>query len=226
MHKKDASDVKAAVTLSQVIADLTGQQPIGRGREVKVRCPFHEDTTPSLRINDEKDGGVWHCDPCAAGGDVFEFVKKHQGVTFPEAVQFVRERTQPSVAPRIAATYVYRDEHGEVLYRKLRYELKGFSQQRPDGNGGWFFRLGRVRRVLYRLPELAGRTAVVLCEGEQDADRLWSLGIPATTRSEGATATPGKNWRPPRVYRAACRRSRAARGGAGGQRRGRPSLRD
>jgi len=44
--------IRSAVPLSRVIADLTGQQPGKRGRETLVRCPFHHDTKPSLRIND------------------------------------------------------------------------------------------------------------------------------------------------------------------------------
>ena len=35
-----------------------------------------------------------------------------------------------------------------------------------------------------------------MCEGEKDADRLLSLGIPATTTSGGAKRQRGKNWRP------------------------------
>ena len=36
---------------------------------------------------------------------------------------------------------------------------------------------------------------MVLCEGEKDADRLWSPGIPATTTTDGAKTQSGKNWR-------------------------------
>ena len=56
--------------------------------------------------------------------------------------------------------------------------------------------LGRTRRVLYHLDKLQGRKGVVVCEGEKDVDRLWALGIPATTAPNGATTTPGRNWRP------------------------------
>ena len=91
-YDKDA--VKLAVTLSRVIADLTDQQPIRRGREVLVRCPFHDDTRPSLRIDDEKNDGVWRCDPCGQGGDVFTFVMVREGLTFAEAVAFLGERLQ------------------------------------------------------------------------------------------------------------------------------------
>ena len=92
-------------------------------------------------------------------------------------------------------TYDYRDESGALLYQKVRLEPKAFRLRRPDGQGGWIYNLDGTRRVLYRLDELQGREAVVLCEGEKDADRLWSLGIPATTTRDGAKTQSGKNWR-------------------------------
>jgi hypothetical protein len=43
-----------------------------------------------------------------------------------------------------------------------------------------------VRRVLYGLHRLRGKEAVLIVEGEKDADRLWSLNLPATTNVGGA----------------------------------------
>ena len=42
------------------------------------------------------------------------------------------------------------------------------------------------RRVVYRLPDLVGKPAVVVAEGEKDVDRLWAIGIPATCNLGGA----------------------------------------
>ena len=83
--------IRSAAPLSRVIAEMTGRQPRKRGRELVVRCPFHDDNNPSLRIDDEKRGGSWYCDPCGKGGDVFRFVMEHEGVSFPEAVDVVAE---------------------------------------------------------------------------------------------------------------------------------------
>ena len=86
---RDTAAIRAMVPLSRLIADLTGERPRQRGRELVVRCPFHEDRSPSLRVNDEKNHGVWCCDPCGKGGDVFRFVMDHQGLSFLDAVDFV-----------------------------------------------------------------------------------------------------------------------------------------
>src|SRR5439155_5388452 len=65
----------------------------------------------------------------------------------------------------------------------------------PDPvNGEWIPNLVGVRRVIYKLPEIiaamrerpAADRRVVIPEGEKDCDRLWALGIPATTNPMGA----------------------------------------
>ncbi|MBK9126299.1 MAG: hypothetical protein IPM13_00655 [Phycisphaerales bacterium] len=90
---------------------------------------------------------------------------------------------------RILATYDYRNAAGELLFQVVRFEDKQFRQRRPDGNGGWSWKLGRTPRVLYRLPELlaAGPDEwVFVVEGEKDADRLASVGLIATCNPGGA----------------------------------------
>lgn len=101
----------------------------------------------------------------------------------------------------IEATYDYRGEDGTLLYQVVRKVGKRFLQRRPDpGPDGWVWRLGDVRRVLYRLPELvdADRDATVyVVEGEKDAlnGQAWldRSGLPAgvwTTNAGGAGKWP------------------------------------
>lgn len=90
-------------------------------------------------------------------------------------------------ARRVAATYNYTDENGNLLYQVVRYEPKGFAQRQPMDNGRWRYNLNGVRRVLYRLPALLSSNEIVwVVEGEKDADRLASLGLTATTCAMGA----------------------------------------
>jgi Toprim-like len=87
-----------------------------------------------------------------------------------------------------AAAYQYTDkDDGTLLYEVLKYENpKSFRQRRPDGNGGWSWKLDN-RRVLYRLPELLQfpDATVFITEGEKDADNVASLGLCATTVASG-----------------------------------------
>jgi RecA-family ATPase len=97
-----------------------------------------------------------------------------------------------SADPGAAATYQYRNAAGELLYEVLRLVPKSFRQRRPDGNGGYSYKLGDVERVLYRLPELLAYpdATTFVVEGEKDADRVAGLGLCATTISGGSSWTP------------------------------------
>ena len=89
----------------------------------------------------------------------------------------------------IAETYDYRNHKSEVIFQTVRYDPKGFSQRRPDGNGGWIRDLKGVQPTLYRLPELLAadpNKPVFIPEGEKHVDRLTELGLVATTFPMGA----------------------------------------
>ncbi|MBI3104107.1 MAG: AAA family ATPase [Candidatus Rokubacteria bacterium] len=73
-----------------------------------------------------------------------------------------------------------------MLFVVERRQPKEFRQRRPDGRGGWIWNLAGARRVLYRLPELAGQRTVYVVEGESDAETLAAIGWPATTNAGGA----------------------------------------
>jgi len=88
---------------------------------------------------------------------------------------------------KIAKTYEYRDEKGELLFEAVRYEPKAFRQRRPDFSGGYIWNLKDTRRVLYRLPELIkGDDPVFILEGEKDVDNLREWSLTATCNPMGA----------------------------------------
>lgn len=54
------------------------------GRRYTGLCPFHSEKTPSFTVNPEL--GFFYCFGCHAGGDVFDFVMRLEGVPFPVAL--------------------------------------------------------------------------------------------------------------------------------------------
>ena len=91
---------------------------------------------------------------------------------------------------KIVATYDYTDASGSPLYQVVRLEPKDFRQRRPNGNGGWIWKLDD-QRVIYRWPDLLQYpdATVFITEGEKDADRVASLGHCATTVAAGKWTT-------------------------------------
>ena len=73
-----AEELKAAVDPVEIIDGYV------RLRKAKKEwfgcCPFHEDRTPSFRVN--PDSGLWFCHGCGLGGDVLSFVEKAEGLDF------------------------------------------------------------------------------------------------------------------------------------------------
>lgn len=183
----DKETVRAANPLEEVIPALLGVPlSVGAGRrEPLIRCPLHDDRNPSCRVNLAKQ--TWFCDVCKIGGDVFALVQHVQRVDFQGALRWLADRSGVSaVEPRIVCAYDYHAADGTLLFQVTRWEPKDFRQRRPDGQGGFINNMTGVRRVPYRLHWLKGKPAVVVTEGEKDADALWQLRIPATTNAGGA----------------------------------------
>ncbi len=72
------------------------------GRNFVGLCPFHNEKTPSFSVNAER--GFFHCFGCGAGGSVFNFIMRVEGLTFPEAVR--------SLARRYGVTLPEHDQSG------------------------------------------------------------------------------------------------------------------
>ena len=143
------------------------------------------------------DKGTWFDHEANEGGGVLDLVMKRCAVDKPGAMAWLQERRHlPALAGlNIVATYDYTDAEGRLLFQVCRLDPKSFRQRKPDGAGGWVWKMAGVQRVLYRLPALieavaAGRTVFVV-EGEKAADRLAALGLVATCSPGGAN-----KWRP------------------------------
>jgi DNA primase len=78
--------------LDEIRARLPVSQVVGRrvklkrqGREYNGLSPFKQEKTPSFTVNDQK--GFYHCFASGEHGDIFTFLMKMDGLSFPEAVE-------------------------------------------------------------------------------------------------------------------------------------------
>lgn len=80
------SFVRESVPDWTAYADREGLTLIGRGRWRTVLCEFHEDSSPSLRVNTESGG--WCCMSCGAkGGDTLAHYMQRSGLSFNAAAR-------------------------------------------------------------------------------------------------------------------------------------------
>lgn len=60
------------------------------GKNYLGLCPFHSEKTPSFTVSPDKQ--IFYCFGCGEGGNVFSFVMKQEGLTFPEAAKHLARR--------------------------------------------------------------------------------------------------------------------------------------
>jgi DNA primase len=83
LSREEIEALKASVRIEDVAARYV--RPLRRvGDRLVGPCPFHEDTDPSFNVWLESQS--WYCfGACHKGGDVFDFVREAEGVTFRQA---------------------------------------------------------------------------------------------------------------------------------------------
>lgn len=192
------------------------------GDTCKAKCPCHDDKQASLSISyDDKDNKTLIY--CHAGCDT-RSVLNSVGLKITDL--FDRDKIATDKASKndnIAAVYKYTDEAGNLIFEKIRFVPKSFSQRRYvdgatvwgldkgtyyetfEGSNNWSKRKRKgvnskefegVDPVLYNLPEVIKAETVYIVEGEKDVDNLIELELVATTTFDGASKSGKKQkWR-------------------------------
>ncbi len=93
----DVGAIKGATSIRAVVAGSgVHLVPSGAGRWLGL-CPFHPDRRPSLLVDER--GGHFHCFGCGAHGDVIDFLRRRQGLSFVEACRWLEDDGQYRPAP-------------------------------------------------------------------------------------------------------------------------------
>ena len=88
ISKETVEEIKARASLLDVARERI--QLTKRGGNYVGCCPFHNEKTPSFTIYPQSNS--FYCYGCGEGGDVITFIRKLDGLTYPEAVQRLAER--------------------------------------------------------------------------------------------------------------------------------------
>ncbi len=86
--KNDLEIIKTKITLSSEIEKKT--KVIKKGNDYWCCCLFHEEKTPSCKINN--DLGSYYCFGCGAKGDIFTLYTELYNYNFPDAVKELAQR--------------------------------------------------------------------------------------------------------------------------------------
>jgi len=82
-----AEDVINQIRDRTDIVEVVGQHvSLARaGQNLKGLCPFHQEKSPSFTVSPSRQ--IFHCFGCGAGGNVFTFLTRITGASFPETVR-------------------------------------------------------------------------------------------------------------------------------------------
>lgn len=83
-QKFDIVRIKQSLPPLSEMLEKCGHSIRRSGGALFTCCPFHEEKTPSCRVDDET--GKFHCFGCGAGGDAIDFWQRHRGITIQDAL--------------------------------------------------------------------------------------------------------------------------------------------
>ena len=118
-------DAKEQVRQASDIAAVIGSylELRRQGRLLVARCPWHDDTRPSLQVNPERQS--WKCWVCDIGGDVFSFVMQREGVDFRQALELLAERA----GIQLSKASTHKAEPGSPNDKKTLYAVMAWAEQ-------------------------------------------------------------------------------------------------
>lgn len=105
-------------------------------------CPFHEEKTPSFKVDPRR--GTWRCyGACGAGGDQISFLERFDNLAFIEVLEILAARTGVEL-PRRARHDRPESDPDEPALRALRFAERFFAEAlaTPEGRAA----LDYVRR--------------------------------------------------------------------------------
>ena len=165
-------------TLAQ-LHRITGFKPVQKGNWYMAVCPCHNDHRPSLSVTvSERGNTIFKCFAGCNWRDIKRAVFDGHSVNH-------YEKPYKQKGGKLVAKYVYLNADSRPLYRKLRFDPKGFTIQ-SYVNNNWVS--GMLHKpVLYRLPEVICANTVFILEGEKAVEAIRRWGITATCTYNGAS---------------------------------------
>ncbi len=123
------SEIKNTADIVEVVSEVvllkkTGKNYVGL-------CPFHSEKTPSFTVSPEKQ--IFYCFGCAAGGNVFSFLMKHDGISFPDAAKMLAVRYGIDIPTHtLSPEQKRRISQRESLFAVNRLAMEFFRKQFLD----------------------------------------------------------------------------------------------
>jgi DNA primase len=88
LAKRTIDEVIQQARVEEVISDFMTLRK--RGINYEGLCPFHNEKSPSFKVNPVK--GIYKCFGCGKAGSSIQFVMEHEGMSFIDAIKFLASK--------------------------------------------------------------------------------------------------------------------------------------
>jgi DNA primase len=126
-------EIKNTANIVDIVSEVVHLKKTGKN--FVGLCPFHSEKTPSFTVSPEKQ--IFYCFGCGAGGNVFSFLMKNQGLGFPEAARWLADRYGIEIPTQyLTPEQKRRFDERESLLEINRQAVEFFKQalhRRPSG---------------------------------------------------------------------------------------------
>jgi len=112
-----AAEVKSKLSVLEIVGEQVELRKAGT--TYKGLCPFHGEKTPSFVVTPARDS--WHCFGCGEGGDIFSFVMRREGLTFPEALKRLAAKAGIEIDERTSREDAHKARLREVLEQAIAF---------------------------------------------------------------------------------------------------------
>jgi DNA primase len=102
---------------TDIVEVVSSYLPLKRsGANHQGLCPFHQEKSPSFNVNAARQ--IFHCFGCGVGGNVFSFLMRMEGLSFPDAVRRLGEKVGIEVEEEaVSPDEIRRREERERILR-------------------------------------------------------------------------------------------------------------
>lgn len=115
------NEVRDRAGILEIVSDYVALRK--SGANYQGLCPFHGEKTPSFNVNPGR--GIFHCFGCGVGGNVFSFVMRMEGLSFPDSVRFLARRVGVEIEERPLSA----DEARRKTEREQLFEINGLAAE-------------------------------------------------------------------------------------------------